>query len=460
MTLAEAIENAPFPAMPPRPARPVPLLRLLRTGQANSLAVCDEALFDELFVERRLLWQRVFIVSDPDGIRRVLQDNSDNYPRLGQVRRVFEFETGTGMLCAEGEAWRRHRRLINPTLDYRALAPDVPALIHLAEELARYLEQLPPMQEIDVGQMITHFLTRSTGHVFAGNDCSLDPMLLAMGRFPGKYGLLDILPLPRWLGFVPSRSRREAVQFRDVLDRLIAARRNGGDSDADLLARLANARDRHTGEGLANGELRDEMLTLGSTAATPLRPLTWLWYLLALHPWAEARLHRELETVLDGRAPGLDDLPRLVFLRNVIDETMRLYPPLPIMLRVATASDTVCGRRIPRKSIVAIMPWVVHRHRRLWDDPDRFDPDRFTAERSASRSRYSYLPYSLGPHVCIGASLATIEMVVAAAVLAQRFRFRLVPGHPVEPTAWTNLRPRHGIKMTIERRGAVSSRAS
>lgn len=456
MTLAEAVDNPPFPAMPPRPARPVSPLRLLRVGQANSLAICDEALFDELFVERRFFWRRVFIISDPDGIRRVLQDNSDNYPRLEQVRRVFEFQTGTGMLCAEGEAWRQHRRLINPTLDYRALGPDVPALIHWAEELARHLEQLPAMQPIDIGEMITNLVTRSTGHVFAGDDCTLEPMLRAMGRYPGKYGLLDILPVPPWLSFLPSRSRREAKGFQELLDGHIAVRRgldNG--NGADLLARLVNARDRHTGEGLSDAELRDEALTLGSTAATPLRPLTWLWYLLALHPWAEERLHRELRTVLGGRAPGLDDLPRLVFLRNVLDETMRLYPPLPIMLRVAAGNDTVCGRRIPRKSIVAIMPWVVHRHRRLWDEPDRFDPDRFTPERSASRSRYSYLPYSLGPHVCIGASLATIEMVIAAAVLTQRFRFRLVPGHPVEPTAWTNLRPRYGIKMTVEPRAAA-----
>jgi cytochrome P450 len=281
-------------------------------------------------------------------------------------------------------------------------------------------------------------------------------MLHQLGVYPGKYGLLDILPMPKWLRVLPNRSRREASRFQPLLDRLIAARRNGGNAGSeDLLSRLSNARDRQTGEGLPDSELRDEVLTLGSTAATPLRPLTWLWYLLALHPWAEEKLHAELDTVLGGRSPAIGDLPKLVYLRNLLDETMRLYPPLPIMLRVATADDTVCGRRIPRRSIVAIMPWVVHRHRKLWEDPDGFDPDRFAPDRVAARSRYCYLPYSAGPHVCVGASLANVEMLIASAVLAQRFRFRLAPGQRIEPTAWTNLRPRYGIRVTVEARAAA-----
>ena len=131
---------------------------------------------------------------------------------------------------------------------------------------------------------------------------------------------------------------------------------------------------------------------------------------------------------------------------------MRLYPPLPVMPRVAGADDVVCGRRIPRKSVVVVMPWVVHRHKKLWAEPDRFDPERFTPEAVAPRSRYAYLPFSIGPHICIGASLALIEILITVAVLARRFRFRLVPGQTIEPIAWTSLRPGRGIRMTIEPR--------
>jgi cytochrome P450 len=159
--------------------------------------------------------------------------------------------------------------------------------------------------------------------------------------------------------------------------------------------------------------------------------------------------------VLGGRLPIAEDLPRLVYLRQIVDETLRLYPPAPTMLRSAIASDVVCGRKIPKRAIVGVFPWVVHRHRKLWHDPDRFDPGRFTPDQIAARSRYAYLPFAIGPHVCIGASLALVEIIVAVAVLAQRFRFRLVPGRAIEPIAWTNLHPKGGIRMTVEPREAV-----
>jgi cytochrome P450 len=136
-------QSSPLPAMPPRPMRRLSTLRLLRVAQQNSLAACDEELFEELFVARRLLGQRFFVISDPDGIRRVMQDNYDNYPRLTWIRRVFEFAGGSGMLHAEGDPWRRHRRLINPTLDHRALLPDGKMLIELSQEMARHLAALP-----------------------------------------------------------------------------------------------------------------------------------------------------------------------------------------------------------------------------------------------------------------------------------------------------------------------------
>jgi cytochrome P450 len=285
-------------------------------------------------------------------------------------------------------------------------------------------------------------------------------MLDHMGHFPVEPSLLHFLSLPRWLPFCkPYRSSQaEARRFAATLDRLIEKRRDERYSGRrDLLWRLVHARDRKTAEGLGPAELRDETITLGATSSTTLRPLTWVWYLLAAHPVVEERLHAEIDGVLGGRPPEAEDLPKLAYLRQVLDETMRLYPPLPVMiLRRAAAADAVCGRRVPRGSLIAIMPWVLHRHRCLWEDPERFDPDRFGAAETAARSRYSYLPFGIGPHVCAGASLATMQMVIAVAVLAQRFRFRLVPGQHIEPTAWINLRPSRGIRMTVESRVPVS----
>jgi cytochrome P450 len=457
MVATDEAGPAPQLAMPPRPERPLSTLGLLRTFPANSLAACDEGLFDELFVARRYLWGRLFVISDPHGIRQVLQDNSDNYLRVSPVRRAFEFSARAGMVCIEGEEWWHHRRVLNPALDHRALRPDVPRLIELTEEMARHLAELPPGEAVEIGRTLTHLLTRTTGQVFAGDEPLIDAMLLRMGRYPEQYSLFDLLPLPGWLRFVdrcrPSRAGID--KYYALLDRLVAERRGAGYAGGrDLLWRMAQGVDRQTGERLSLAEIRDEVLTLASTAATPLRPMTWVWYLLALYPEVEEKLHAELDSVLGGRTPNPDDLAKLVYLRQVLDETMRLYPPLPVMLRSAAEGDTVCGRHIPRKSIVAVMPWVVHRHRKLWADPDRFDPDRFRPERAGERSRYAYIPFGVGPHVCVGASLALTEILIAMAILAQRFRFRLAPGQRIEPVAWTTLRPLHGIRMTIEPRSA------
>jgi cytochrome P450 len=442
-------------AMPPRPTRALSTLQILRVGFTNTLAACDEELFDELFVERRFVWGRLFVISDPAGIKRVLQDNVDNYPRIDAIRRVFAFGSGTGMLCAEGEVWRRHRRMLNPTLDRRAILNDVPGLVTLTEELARRIGELQPGQPLHMGEMFAHLLTRSSGQVFAGDDRAIDPMVDRMGHFPGEYGLFDFLTLPRWLRFIDRfrRSPAEARELHPLLARMLGERRRDGYAGGkDLLWRLAHARDRETGERMSIPELEDEALTLGSTSVTSLQVYSWLWYLLAQHPWAEARIEEELDAVLGNRSPRAEDLSKLIYTRKVVDEAMRLYPPLPVMLRTAVVDDEVCGRRIPRKSVVAVMPWVVHRHRKLWHDPDAFDPERFAPEQVAARSRYAYLPFSVGPHVCIGATLALIEILITVAVLARRFRFRLVPGQQVTPIAWTSLRPGRGIHMTIEPR--------
>jgi cytochrome P450 len=435
------------PAMPRRPAWPLSTPQLLRVALSSTLAAFDEELFDEPIVERRFVWGRFFMISDPDGIRRVMQDNVDNYPRIDVLHRVFAFTAGTGMLAAEGDLWRRHRRLLNPTLDHRTVLADLPVFVELSAALAERLAQLRYGEAINIGETFTHLITAMTGRVFAADDRAIDPVLYRLGQYPGKYRLRDFMRLTSG-----HRARLDKVaEFLPLIDRLIAARRAPDYAGPrDLLWRVATARDRDGDLGLSEAEIRDEVLTLGATAATPLRVFPWLWYLLATHPGVEARLHAELDSVLGDRAPNAEDLPRLVYLRQIVDETLRLYPPAPTMLRSAVAEDVVCGRRVPKKAIVGVFPWIVHRHRGLWHDPDRFDPDRFAPDQVAARSRYAYLPFAIGPHVCIGASLALVEIIVAVAVLAQRFRFRLVPGRAIEPIAWTNLHPKGGIHMTVE----------
>src|SRR5882762_8549053 len=201
----------------------------------------------------------------------------------------------------------------------------------------------------------------------------------------------------------------------------------------------------------------------GSPAAGGVSPtvraLTWIWYLLALNPPVEERLHAEIDAVLRGGPLVPSQLAQLNYTRQVLDETMRLYPPIPAILREARAADTLCGHPVPPRSVIAILPWVVHRHRRLWSEPEHFDPDRFTPENAAARPRFAYVPFAGGPRICVGASFAMTQMLIVVAMLARRFRFRLVPEHPIRPVGRISLHPFGGLRVRVERRETASADA-
>jgi cytochrome P450 len=214
------------------------------------------------------------------------------------------------------------------------------------------------------------------------------------------------------------------------------------------------AKEPHTGKGLSTQEMQAQIITvLGAGHETAAMTLMWIWYLLSQHPLQEAKLHTELDRVLAGRTPELKDLAMLPYTRTVVEEALRMYPPFPTLAwRKALADDEVCGVRIPKGATVTIVPWILHRHSKLWDDPERFDPDRFSPDRSRGRSPFAYLPFGLGPRVCVGARFAMTETMLILATLAQHYRLRLVPGHRVEPQGFILLEARYGLKMTLEKR--------
>lgn len=436
--------------MPTRPPRRLPLHRLARTLLSSGIGACDDELFDELIIARRYLSRPVLFVSDPDGIRHVMVDNVANYPRLSQLSRVFRRALGDGMLSTEGETWRDHRRLINPTLDRRSIGGELATTIQYTGLAAEQFARTPANTPLDIRGHLKRLVLTMTRDAFARTDdrVALEQMIDLVSHFPAK---AHFVPWPHWLTNGLRGGKRSTYP---VLTRLIAERREPGYSGAhDLLWRLAVNEDRRTGSRLSDAEIHDEVVALASSSVmTTVRVLTWFWYLLALHPSAETLLHAELDRVLDGRPPAPADFQRLIVLEQTVNETMRLYPPVPIMLRSALAPDTICGRTVSRHTVIVIAPWVIHRHRKLWRHPDRFDPDRFSPDQMVSRSRYAFLPFSTGPRVCVGESLADMQLRVIIAMLAQRFRFRLVPGHPVEPSSLVTLLPRRGMKMTVEPR--------
>lgn len=463
MAVAAAIASAR-----PRPIAPVPpedwptrRQRLRRPHRFyNQIELYPRRAYDAKILTRTAGPRFLVLLSDPDAVRHVLQTNAANYTKLPQLLQRVGPLLGRGLLTAEGEDWRRHRRILAPAFRQEALEamlPDMAAAGHAlvarwegrrGRPLAVFAEMARVTLTVVVRTMFAQALDRRAEAVAASVHRyvllgTLVAAIEAVG-LPGRLsaGLLGLLgpamaaPLNRYSERLAQWSR-EAGEAASLPLRLLERARRGADG----------------GDPLTEQEVRDEIATLliagHETTATAL---AWLWYLLDLHPWARARLEAELAAVLGGRDPTAADLPHLVYTRMVIDEAMRLYPPVPGLGRRSLAADELAGERIPPGAEISIIPWILHRHRALWQEPDLFDPERFAPERKAALHRFAYLPFGGGPRICIGASLATMELLTIVAIVAQRYRLRLLPGQRFEPVAAITLRPRPDIRMVLERR--------
>ena len=444
-------------AFPVRPDGPLTFRQFLTLVRDNTLATYPLEAFDEDIIAGRLLWRRRFIINEPSGIRHVLLDNAANYRKSELTRRLLEPGLGRGLLTSEGETWRRHRRIMAPAFDRRSIEGYAPVITAVTDGLLAEWDALPDSSEVDVGAAMMrttlHIISRA---MFSANSNEIvDVVERGVGRYQitVRPSLLDLLGFPAWLANLFSRRGGSAKVFNEfdaAVDKLINSRAHGGGAQPrDLLARLVAASDAETGGGMTAKEVRDEVVTIFMAGhETTAQALTWTWYLLSLHPAVEARLDEELGAVLNGRTPHYGDIASLRYTRMVIEESMRLYPPAHTMAREPIAVDYVLGQRIPPGAIVLIAPWLLHRKASLWPEPHRFNPDRFMTEPP----RFSYIPFGAGQRICIGAAFAMTEAILILATIAQRYRLRLKPGHPIDPQGLITLRPRHGMPMTLQHR--------
>ena len=422
--------------------------------------------FEEPVVFLRGITGGALVVGDPAGVKRVLVDNVANYPRGEMQLRMFRLLFGEGLLGTDGDLWRRHRRIMAPAFDPRSVASYGPAITRACESFYARWDAAPEGEVMDVGADMSRLaLGIIAGTMFSADTDEVIGLVadtMKDGFDFDDFNILDILPIVGgWR--MRRREQRMAAKFRPLdaaISRLIAARREApAGASADLLSRLTTARGEAGDGALSDREIRDEVITIFIAGhETTAQALSWTWYLLSQHPAVEARLHAELGEVLGGRTPTQDDLPKLAYTRRVIEESMRIYPTAPAFAnRVALADDEICGFKVKKGTSIAIAPWLLHHHRRLWDEPNRFDPDRFLPERSAGRHRFAYLPFGAGPRVCIGQMLAMNEAVLILASLAARYQLRLAPGQVVQPQANITLRPKHGLKMTLEHRRSAAA---
>jgi cytochrome P450 len=402
--------------------------------------------------------KRAYLLAHPTHIQHVLQDQPDHYGKglsVGRITPLF----GEGLTTSEGILWRRQRQLMQPLFQWQRLLPwtDV-----VAEATADMLTRWGPLaargQSIELAAALRDLTRGVMRQILFGPDLRSDAQAAAQA-LTTAVGQLDrrvwaMLPAPLWLPTPQNRQLHQALHtLHAYVDRQIAEHSRAGPAAEDLLAMLMAARDGTTGARMPARQLRDEAVTLWVAGQTTVAAaLAWTWSLLAQHPEAASALQGELDTVLSGRRPTPQDLPRLRYTRLVLAEGMRLYPPTWVTARTPLAEEEIGGYRIPPHAVLLVSPYVLQRHPTFWEHPARFDPERFTPERAAGRSRFAYFPFGGGPRRCIGQNLAVLEMMVILAMMAQTYELRLVPGHPVEPDALMTLRPRDGILMTLRRR--------
>jgi cytochrome P450 len=409
------------------------------------------------------IWH-AYLVSHPDDIRHILQDNNQNY-RKGFSYEVLKPVLGTGLLTNEGDSWLRQRRLAQPAF-HRARIARISGVISECIEamLQRWDARTDPEAPVDIlPEMIRltlEVVSRTLLGVQLGTEAEQVGQAVRELQAHVNYRATHLFSLPEKY---PTPRNRRFHRWLSLLDsivfRIIERHRTGGATGDDLLSMLLNARDQDSGEGMSDRQLRDEVMTIFLAGhETTATALAWTWYLLSENPEAEARLHAEVDAVLGRRPPAYRDLASLPYARMVLEESMRLYPPAWAVGRFAVDDDEVGGYRLPKGSQVVMSQYVTHRHPQFWDRPEAFDPERFTPERSAGRPRFAYFPFGGGPRMCIGADFAMIEAQLALAAVARRYRLRLAPRQRVETDALVTLRPKHGMVMHIEPR-VVAGRA-
>jgi cytochrome P450 len=451
-----------IPPAPQPPTQPLGPLGLYRALRKNSIAAWRTEAFEEPTIADRNMLGGYVLLSDPDLIRRVLIDNAANYPKDDLQLEKLTPAVGRGLLTAEAESWRLQRRTVAPLFQPQPVAGYLGAMAASIDEmLARWAGHAESGAVIDVAREITALTYDIISRTVFSHEIETpaDVMGEAITTYfdaLGRIDLWDVLPLPRWLprpAFIKARPAQKI--FREEVRRLLARRRarmaRGEQLPDDLVTRLIAARDPESGEVLSDTVIHDNLVTfIGAGHETTANALTWTLFLLSEFPDADARVAAEAKSLSD--VPDADDLARLTGTRMILEEAMRLYPPVPLMSRQALLPDRLGEVEVVRGTRVIIAPWVLHRHRKLWPQPEMFIPERFAPDNRGKIPRFAYLPFGAGPRICVGAAFATSEALLALTMVARRFRLTLVEGAPVMPFARMTLRPANGLPMRISAR--------
>lgn len=407
--------------------------------------------------------QRFFLLHQPEHVRYVLQQNNANYHK-GSNFKEGKLLVGEGLIGAEGAFWQRQRRLLQPAFHRQQLAAMAQEMADvISERLQRWSAWADTGQPVDlVAEMMRLTQAVVLRTMFgSGSDIDQDAVVRewSVARDYLNARMWAIVKLP------PSVPTPSNLRFRLALKRLdetvyriIRERRQSEESRGDLLSMLLRATDAETDSRMSDRQVRDEVMTLFLAGyETTALALVWLWGTLSRHPDVERKVREELHQVLGGRTPGFEDCARLSYSRRVIDEVLRLYPPVWIYGRTPLKDDVIGGYRVPAGVNLLLSPFVTHRDPTWWENPEGFDPERFQPERVSGRPRFAYFPFGGGQRQCIGDHFALLETQLVLAMVLQRYRLSLLPGTALEPQAQLTLRPRGEVWVTIHSHAAPAA---
>jgi cytochrome P450 len=394
-----------------------------------------------------------YLISHPEAIEQMLRGDHRLFLK-DRGTRMLSRVLGEGLLTSEGDTWRRQRRLAQPSFQGDQLQKYAPGMITATRRL---LADWQPGQTRDIHVDMTRLTMEIAAQAFLGASVTdkADRVGRAMQTVIEYFAnMLILIPGFSWLPLPRNFRFRQACRDLDaVMYETIAQRRAEGRTDGDdLLSRLLSARD-DDGSQMTDKQLRDELVTLFLAGhETTAIALSFCFYLMALHPEVEAKVHAELDEVLQGEPPTWADLAHLRYTDWVVKESMRFYPPVPSIGRQVTCDYEVMGYHIPKGSQVSFAQWVVHRDARWYKDPLEFRPERWDNDLIRKLPRCAYFPFGEGPRICIGNLFAGMEAVLILATVAQRYRLATVPGYKLDILPSVTLRPRHGLPMIVRER--------
>ncbi|WP_102960308.1 cytochrome P450 [Mangrovicella endophytica] len=451
-------QPSPFRAPAPVPhTKPLGFAGFILTASRNPIEIWGSRAFKEPVLTANWLRVPTVIVNDPAGIRHCLVENAKNYVMQPLRQRILRPLLRDGLLTAEGELWKRTRRALAPVFTPRNIQGFAPIM---EDRTRRFAERLGAEsgREVDVSFQMTLLTYDILQATLFTDDIAGDSheFAKAMEKSLGRMGRVDPLDLLDAPAFLPRITRMLARRSQDYFRRLIAEtmeRRKTllatrpEDAPNDFLTLLLKA------DGLSRSEIEDNIITfIGAGHETTARALGWTLYLLSQAPDERAKVEAEIDALLPELPDPVTWPERLVHTRAAFEEAMRLYPPAPSLNRTALEADEVCGVPIPAGASVLVMPWLVHRHELYWQDPACFVPSRFLPENRGAIDRYQYLPFGVGPRVCIGQTFAMQEGVIALAALMRDLSFDFTGSKPPYPVQKITVQPQDGLRMRVTRR--------